>query len=243
MVWELRIPKDDLSDLFSLKLSPITLKLYLALNLFKAKDDNTCFPSMTTLAEIVGKPKRTIQASMRDLEAIGLVDTTRQCGKGNTNIYKVYPPRLVNQGFKKQSPKGSDFNTFSKLTKDEEFDTEKMRKSISKGENLKPKGSDFNTQTYVKNITNNISKNNAHSDKYYFTNEKVNFDLMLDELKTANGDKKKIAILLKHQGSSLAGKLFRDSQPEEWKRYCQTLKHLDETIGINCVHGRFWNNH
>ena len=49
----------------------------------------TCSASLTTLADMVGTKPRQIERNMRELETAGLVITSPNRGRGNTNVYSI----------------------------------------------------------------------------------------------------------------------------------------------------------
>ena len=72
---------------------PGNLKLLLlALADFASKKNNyTCMAGIESLADMVGTSERQVRSNLRKLEELGLIITTLNRGRSNTNVYDLKP--------------------------------------------------------------------------------------------------------------------------------------------------------
>lgn len=64
---------------------------------FGDKDDLTCFPHHSTIAERTGLSLPTVKRQLRNLEAAGYIRIRSRRGRGNSNSYRVRPEVLKSQ--------------------------------------------------------------------------------------------------------------------------------------------------
>lgn len=70
---------------------PTTSAVYMALCMFASEENGSCYPSMTTLADMLGTSRQTILNSLKKLEESEVIDIEHGKGEGNPNIYTINP--------------------------------------------------------------------------------------------------------------------------------------------------------
>jgi hypothetical protein len=63
-------------------------KLYYAMLLKYARDNDYCFPGQQKLAEDMGSTDRSVRTYQKELESAGFLEVTQR-GLGKTNLYKL----------------------------------------------------------------------------------------------------------------------------------------------------------
>jgi Helix-turn-helix domain len=63
-------------------------KLYYAMLLKYARENNFCFPGQQRLAKDMGSGERSVRTYQKELEEAGLLEVTQR-GLGRTNLYKL----------------------------------------------------------------------------------------------------------------------------------------------------------
>src|ERR1700680_4547127 len=63
-------------------------KLYYAMLLKYARENNFCFPGQQRLAEDMGSAERSVRTYQKELEDAGFLEVTQR-GLGKTNLYKI----------------------------------------------------------------------------------------------------------------------------------------------------------
>lgn len=73
-------------------LSDKALRMWLVLESYADWDDDTCYPSMTTLADHMGTTRQTIHRAQKELVERGLLEVESGQEAGTSNLYTVVDP-------------------------------------------------------------------------------------------------------------------------------------------------------